>query len=157
VDDSCGVSEDDLQIERFTGRGIDKEFTLENETVLVIPFSSGDLGEVKKIALGEPGRGEHFKKTVIISKCPGVFNPEEYDFRSSVDVCAITGLELSFSVIAGESRSDYPLSTYRCVLLPDEQYYLNVFQRDAGFRPPYEASATNTCRTNECGVRAAIR
>lgn len=157
VDVTCPNPEPEIRTERFTGKGIDKEFTLENETALVVPFNSGNPGEVQKIALGEPGAGEHFKKTVIISKCPGVYNPQDYDFRSSVDECVVTGLELSFSVIAGESRSDYPLSSYRCVLSPNQQYYINVFQRFSGNRPPFKHSAKNTCRTNRCGVRVSIR
>jgi hypothetical protein len=128
-----------------------------NDAVLVVPFTTGQLGEVKKIALGEPSRGEHFKKTVIISTCPGAYNPDEYEFTSSIDLCPITGLELSFSVITGNSRSEYPFSSYRCVLIPNQQYYLNVFQRDAGSRPPFSASTINTCRTNQCGVRVSIR
>ncbi len=154
---SCPGTEPNTKIERFSGRGIEQEFVLSNESVLAIPFNSGDSGAVRKIALGEPANGEHFKKTVIISKCPGVFNPDEYDFTSSVDVCALTGLELSFSIISGEKRSDYPLSSYRCVLEPNQPYYLSVFQRDAGNRPPYTATTTNTCRTNKCGVRVSIR
>ncbi len=157
VDTSCPDSEPNTRIEKFSGRGIDQEFSLANESVLAVPFMSGDLGAVKKIALGEPSKGEHFKKTVIISTCPGVFNPDEYDFTSSIDVCALTGLELSFSIIAGESRSDYPLSSYRCVLKPNTQHYISVFQRDAGNRPPYTADTKNTCRTNQCGVRVSIR
>ncbi len=153
----CSQPEPDLRIEGFSGRGIDKEFTLTNGTALVVPLTSGSNGEVRKIALGEPGAGEHFKKTVVISKCPGVYNPDEYDYRTSVDVCAITGLELSFSVITGQRRADYPISSYRCVLEPNQQYYINVFQYDAGNRPPYVANTTNTCRTNRCGVRVSIR
>lgn len=157
VSAQCSQPEPDLRIERFVGRGIDKEFTLANGTSLVVPFTSGSAGEVKKIALGEPGSGEHFKKTVVISKCPGTYNPDEYDYRTSINVCAITGLELSFSVIAGQRRADYPISSYRCVLEPNQQYYINVFQYDAGNRPPYVANTNNTCRTNRCGVRVSIR
>jgi hypothetical protein len=157
VNASCPDSEPNTRVERFSGRGIDQEFVLGNTSILAVPFMSGKDGAVKKIALGEPGKGEHFKKTVIISTCPGVYNPDEYDFTSSVEVCALTGLELSFSVIAGTSRSDYPLSSYRCVLKPNEQYYINVFQRYAGSRPPFEANTKNTCNTNECGVRVSIR
>lgn len=153
----CPDPELNIRTERFAGKGIDREFTLANDSVLVVPFNSGRPGEVQKIALGEPSRGEHFKKTVIISTCPGVYNPDEYDFRSSVDICPVTGLELSFSVIAGESRSDYPFSKYRCVLLPNTQYFINVFQRNAGTRPPFSANTENTCRTNQCGVRVSIR
>ncbi len=157
VNSSCPDSEPKIRIERFSGRGVNQEYTLANETVLVVPFDSGDLGAVKKIALADPAKGEHFKKTVIISTCPGVYNPEEYDFTSSVDVCALTGLEMSFSVITGENRSDYEIFRYRCVLLPNQQYFLNIFQRDAGNRPPYTADKNNTCRTNQCGVRVSIR
>ena len=153
---ACPVPEPNFH-EPFTGADIDQEFTLSNGTVLVVPFNSWQIGGVKKIALGEPGRGEHFKKTVIISRCKGVFNPETYDFTSSVDICVVTGLEFSFSVIAGQSRDDFPLSQYRCVLLPNQQYYLSVFQYDAGRRPPFTANRENTCRTNECGVRVSIR
>ncbi len=153
----CSQPEPDLRIETFAGRGVDKEFTLTNGTVLVIPFASGSAGEVKKIALAQPGGGDHFKKTVIISKCPGTYNPDEYDYRTSVDVCAVTGLDMSFSVIASQSRADYPISNYRCVLDPNQRYYINVFQYDAGNRPPYVANTTNTCRTNRCGVRVSIR
>ncbi len=157
VNASCPDSEPNTRVEKFSGRGIDQEFVLTNESILAVPFTSGDVGAVKKIALGEPGKGEHFKKTVIISTCPGVYNPDEYVYTSSTEVCALTGLELSFSVIAGTSRSDYPLSSYRCVLKPNEQYYINVFQRYAGSRPPFEADTKNTCNTNECGVRVSIR
>ncbi len=157
VGENCSNPEPDVQIEQFTGRGIDKEFTVENETVLVVPFDSGNPGDVKKLALGEPGAGEHFSKTVILSQCPGSYNPQDYDYKTSVNECVITGLELSFSVIAGERREDYPLSTYRCVLKPNTQYYINVFQRDAGNRPPYQLNTANTCRTNRCGVRVSIR
>ncbi len=153
----CSQPEPNLRIERFSGRGVNKEFTLTNGAVLVVPFPSGTTGEVRKIALADPAVGEHFKKTVIISKCPGVYNPDEYDYRSSVDVCAITGLEMSFSIITSHSRADYPIYNYRCVLEPNQQYYLNVFQNDAGNRPPYVANTTNTCRTNQCGVRVSIR
>ncbi len=146
-----------VRIERFAGAGIDQEFTLDRGSVLVVPFNSGPSGTVKKIALGEPGRGQHFQKTVIISQCPGVYNPGAYDFRSSVDVCVVTGLELSFSVIAGVSRSDYPLSRYRCVLLPNTQYHLTIFQHNAGRRPPYTANTDTTCTDQDCGVRVSIR
>ena len=146
-----------VRIEQFSGRGIDQEFTLDQDSVLVVPFNSGDLGTVKKIALGEPGRGDHFRKTVIISPCPGVYNPSYYDFARSVDVCVITGLELSFSVIAGNSREAYPISHYRCVLLPNQKYNLTIFQLDAGSRPPFTDNITPTCQTNECGVRVSIR
>ncbi len=157
ADETCGIAEPNPRLERFAGRGVDKEYTLANDSVLVVPITSGAAGSVQKVALGEPGRGEHFKKTVVLSTCAGVYNPDEYNFASSVDVCAITGLELSFSIISGENRSDYPLSSYRCVLKPNTQYYLNVFQRDAGNRPPYSADTNNTCRTAECGVRVSIR
>lgn len=157
LDSSCGNPEPDVQIESFSGDGVDKEFTVENETVLSVPFNSSDIGSVRRIALIEPARGEHFQKTAIISKCPGVFNPEEYDYTNSVDICVVTGLELSFNTISGNNRSDYPLSNYRCVLSPNEQYYINVFQRDAGRRPPFKANGKNTCRTNQCGVRVIIR
>ena len=157
VNSSCPDSDPNTRIESFSGRGIDQEFVLSNESVLAVPFNSGNAGSVKKIALGEPAKGEHFRKTVIISTCPGVYNPDEYDHTSSVDVCALTGFELSFSVIAGESRSEYPLSSYRCVLQPNKQYYVNVFQRDAGNRPPYTADTKNTCNSNKCGVRVSIR
>ena len=157
VASKCGLPERDVRIERFTGKGIEKEFTLVNGSKLVVPFPSGSLGNVNKIALGEPSVGEHFKKTVIISKCPGVYNPEDYDYRTSTDVCVVTGLELSFSVITGQSRADHKISSYRCVLEPNEQYYLHVFQYDAGNRPPFVADRTNTCRTNRCGVRVSIR
>ncbi len=153
----CPNPEANIRIERFSGAGIDQEFNLSHGTVLVVPFTSGPSGTVKKIALGEPGRGEHFKKTVIISQCPGVFNPGAYDFKSSVDICVITGLELSFSVIAGHSRGDFPLSRYRCVLIPNQTYHLTVFQHDAGNRPPFKANTDNTCQSNQCGVRVSIR
>ena len=55
VGENCSNPEPDVQIEQFTGRGIDKEFTVENETVLVVPFDSGNPGDVKKLALGDPG------------------------------------------------------------------------------------------------------
>ncbi len=153
----CPNPDPNVRVESFTGTGIDQEFTLNQGTVLVVPFNSGASGTVKKIALGEPGRGQHFKKTVIISQCPGVFNPGAYDFTSSVDICVITGLELSFSVIAGQHRSDYPLSSYRCVLLPNQKYHLTVFQHDAGNRPPFTANVNNTCHSQQCGVRVSIR
>ena len=122
-----------------------RSLPLNRGSVLAVPFHSGPSGTVKKIALGEPGRGQHFQKTVIISQCPGVYNPGAYDFKSSVDVCVITGLELSFSVIAGNSRGDYPLSSYRCVVLPNTTYHLTVFQHHAGNRPPYTANTDTTC------------
>ncbi len=153
----CPNPDGSVRIATFNGKGIDQEFTLSNGQVLTVPFNSGSAGTVKKIALGEPGRGEHFRKTVILSQCPGVFNPGTYDFSSSVDICVVTGLELSFSVIAGQSRDDYPISTYRCVLIPNQKYYLTIFQFDAGSRPPFTANTQNTCRTNECGVRVYIR
>ncbi len=153
----CGVPEPDVRDERLTGNNLEKEFTLANGTVLIIPFASGSAGEINKFSFGEPSIGEHFRKTVIVSKCQGVYNPDDYDYRTSVDVCVITGSELSFSVISSQSRADYPISSYRCVLDPNQQYYINVFQFDAGSRPPYAANTTNTCRTNRCGVRVGIR
>ncbi|MCH9698266.1 MAG: hypothetical protein K0U68_09205 [Gammaproteobacteria bacterium] len=153
----CPPPGPNVRIERFTGAGIDQEFTLDRGSVLVVPFHSGPTGTVKKIALGEPGRGQHFQKTVIISQCPGVYNPGAYDFKSSVDVCVVTGLELSFSVIAGNSRSDYPLSSYRCVVLPNTTYHLTLFQHHAGNRPPYTANTDTTCTSQDCGVRVSIR
>ena len=101
---ACANPEPKLRYERFTGAGINKEFTLKNEVVLVVPFNSGFLGNVRKFAFGDPATGEHFKKTVIISKCPGVYNPEQYDYETSVDECAFTGLEISYSVISSKSR-----------------------------------------------------
>lgn len=153
----CPNPDSNVRVVTFDGRGIDQEFTLDNGQILTIPFNSGPSGTVKKIALGDPGRGEHFKKTVILSQCPGVFNPGTYDFSSSVDICVVTGLELSFSVISGQRRDDYPIASYRCVLIPNQQYYLTVFQFDAGSRPPFTANTQNTCRTNQCGVRVSIR
>jgi hypothetical protein len=153
----CPDPEPNVRVATFSGKGIDQEFTLSNGQVLVVPFNSGPSGTVKKIALGDPGRGEHFKKTVIISQCPGTFNPGSYDFNSSLDICVVTGLELSFSVIAGNSRADYPISSYRCVLVPNQKYHLTIFQLDAGSRPPFTANTQNTCRSNECGVRVSIR
>lgn len=157
VNGGCPDPEPNSRIERFNGKGIDREFTLANGSVLVVPFTSGQLGDVRKMALGEPSRGEHFTKTAIISTCPGVYNPDEYDFSTSIDICPVTGLELSYSIISGENRADYPFSRYRCVLLPNTQYYLSVFQRNAGNRPPYTANTVNTCKSNQCGVRVSIR
>ena len=157
ISSECGVPEPDVRIERFSGGALEKEFTLANGTALVLPFTTDSAGDIKKITFGEPSTGEHFKKTIIISKCPGVYNPQDYDYRTSVDVCASTGLELSFSVITGQNRADYPISSYRCVLEPNQQYYINVFQYDSGNRPPYVASSNNTCRTNRCGLRVLLR
>ena len=66
-------------------------------------------------------------------------------------------LNMAFSVITGQNRANYPISRYRCVLEPKTQYYINVFQYDSGSRPPYKANKTNTCRTNQCGLRLSIR
>lgn len=154
---SCPNPDPNVRIETFTSTEIDQEFTLNNGTVLVVPFKSGPLGSEKKIALGKPDSGEEFAKTMIISQCPGVFNPSAYDYTSSVDICVVTGLEISFNLIAGQIRKDFPMSRYRCVLLPNQQYHLSVFQHYPGPRPPFTANTKNTCRTKECGVRVSIR
>ncbi len=156
ISSDCGVPEPDV-MEASKGRGLSKEFTLANGTVLVVPYASGSVGEVSKLSFIQPGSGEHFRKTIIVSKCKGVYNPEDYDYKTSVDVCVFTGLELSVSVITGQNRADYPVSSYRCVLEQNQQYYINVFQFDSGSRPPYASNRNNTCRTNRCGVRVAIR
>ena len=73
----CGVAERDLITEIFTGKGFEKAFILSNKTALAVPFNSGSLGKVRKLTFVETAIGYHFKKTIIISKCKGVYNPED--------------------------------------------------------------------------------
>ena len=153
----CGTPEPKVRTEILGVTYFEKEFTLTNGTVLVVPLFSDTIGNVNKLAFIEPAIGVHFKKTIIISKCKGVYNPQDFDYRTSTDVCAVTGLEMSFSVITGRRRADHEIAKYRCVLEPNTQYYINIFQYDSGFRPPYVLNKRNTCRTNKCGVRVALR
>ena len=159
ISSKCGVPEPVVRTEILGGNNYEKAYYLKNGTALAVPFKSSSVGEVNKIKFGQTGSGEHFYKTIIISKCKGVYNPEDYDYKTSTDICVITGLELSFSIITGRSRADHPMASYRCVLEPNTQYYINIFQYDSGGRSPYVANKRITCRTNTyaCGVRVSIR
>ena len=157
VTTKCGAPEPVVRTEILGVTYFEKEFTLKNRTVLVVPFNSRSVGNIRKLSFIDPAIGEHFRKTIIVSKCKGVYSPEDFDYKTSTDVCVVTGLEISFSVITGLSRADHPISSYRCVLEPNTQYYINVFQYDSGSRPPYIANKRNTCRTDQCGLRVLLR
>ena len=160
--DACPSPDPQMRLQPEFSVGMEEQFALQRGEVLTIPFNSGVAGRTRRLAFGEPGPGfgEHFPKTVILSRCPGVYNPQSYDHTSSIDVCAVTGLEMAFSIVTGRNRAEYPLAEYRCVLEPNQTFYVNVFQRYAGSRPPYTADMTNTCRPSAsglCGVRVSAR
>ncbi len=159
---ACPSPDPRMRLQPEFSVGMEEQFALQRGEVLTIPFNSGAVGRTRRLAFGEPGPGfgEHFSKTVILSRCPGVYNPQSYDHTSSVNTCPVTGLEMAFSIVTGQRRADYPLSHYRCVLEPHQKFYINVFQRYAGSRPPYTADMTNTCRPSAsglCGVRVSAR
>ena len=54
VASKCGVPERDVRIERFTGKGMNKEFTLANGTALAVAFTSPSSGEDRGISFGGP-------------------------------------------------------------------------------------------------------
>ena len=156
IAETCPQQDSNVRIEQIGNPVMNQTILFKATQSLAIPLKLGSAGTVKRIALSQPGHGESIRKTLIISRCPGVYNPEAYEMNRSVDVCVITGRELTFSIIAGQKRSDYPVSEYRCVLKPKRQYFINLFHRDAGYRPPFSANKKTTCRFIECGIRISI-
>ena len=107
------------------------QFTIRDPgAILTIPYMSGGEGEIMRWATEGANQGEHFQHTLIISECPGVFNPSEED-------CVLTGNALNNETIVG--NKDYIDSCtnpaaqgrFNCFLKPHTQYYATIFQRDA--------------------------
>ena len=101
-------------------------------TILYVPYTTGNPGEVINWRSGEGNVGVPFLTTIIISRCPGVWSPYADIADTSKPACVMSGISIGNLTVVGKKEvleKRYPAS-FSCFLEPNTQYYATIYQRD---------------------------